>query len=251
MQGQNTKQQADPIDQFAQQDGEPGTLSIGEMDNDGPNTTGEDSIVLSHRVDRARQLRADRNVRIVVPAFESFTTDGTADNTETFNLSHNIIDSPAGENLVLWEAGNRVQPDSINYSGDSFDYTDDGTGNNLYAWYIPQDAASVSIVKRAPKGQSGTVLQEEVFDAPTSLLHTRNQVKNGLNLDLGGSRGKPIVPEDWDLRLVVNAPYTVRYDDPNGDGATADNFVVSVPWFRQQGRVEGLDQAVRFDIAGQ
>ncbi len=48
-------------------------------------------------------VRGGERFQLALPAYEKFTTDGTGGNTETFSLSHSVMQTPNTENIVVWE----------------------------------------------------------------------------------------------------------------------------------------------------
>lgn len=192
----------------------------------------------------------EKAVRMVFITVEEFQSDGTAGNTETFNLSHNALQTSNTGDFVLYENGNRVQPDAVDYSANSFDYTDDGTGNYLHAYYVPRDPVQVEVVKRAPKAQGR--VEDPVFDDTTSILHERDQHRDPPEMDFDGdSPLSPIVPRKWTVDIYAEGPVPFEWDDSdetNSQGTTAVNAVVSLPIKRAESDVDGLAQAVREDI---
>lgn len=243
--------EAGPIDTLRQRDGSPGRIARSDFDDDTntPNTTGELEEIARWTVPRPRVLRGDKPVRIVVPAYETFSTDGTASNTETFSLANDIIESDAAEDLVLYNEGSRVDADSIDYSNNTFDYTDSGTNNDLDVWYVVGDAARVLFEKEAPAGQS--TITEEIHEINTSLLHRRDQQKDGITLDVvDKGEAFPVLPEDYDVVVKVDAPYTVRFEDDDAEGLTATNFHLLLPTEDHSETPPGLGEAVKRDIAG-
>lgn len=196
-----------------------------------------------------RLLEGPENpLRVAIPAYESFTTDGTADNTETFNLSHNLIECPSTQDIVVWENGQyQGVPSTVNYSADSFDYTDDGTGNTLHVWYMPSEGATVELQKTIPKGS--TEGSQRLYEAPLALLNRTDQTEQPEYLSLDETPLQEWVPADVRLEAYVNAPYKVRLTDPDGDGATATNARLSIPALKGQDSVEGFASVVASDMS--
>lgn len=161
-------------------------------------------------------------------AYESFTTNATAGDTETFNLSNNLIDAASvADTFVLYENGTEVQPDSVDYSNDSFTYTDDATGNNLHVFYTAGDQAHVEVRKTAPNGT-----YEILEEGDVGLINRRDQNKSPLEFDFDHPL-QGVIPTDWRLDVYVDGPYTIDWGiDTDGDGedeAVASNQLLSVP----------------------
>lgn len=212
-------------------------------------TANQRSKIASYQPDLPLALRDDAPIRLAIVAGEEFTTDGTADNTETFSLANNIVDTPNTTALVLFDDGARVQPDSVDYSADSFDYTDSGTGSTMHAFYVARNPGQIEVEKTAPTSSSG--MNEKVFDDVTSILAERNQNKDSLMFEFDGSPLEPVVPARWTIDVYVDVPYAVRWDDDNlttTNGDTALNAIVSMPVRRAERNIEDLGQAVKRDI---
>jgi hypothetical protein len=240
-----------PIEALRSREGSPGRISRSDFEDDTntPNTQNELEEIARYTIPRPRVLRGDKPVRLVVPAYETFSTNGTADDTETFSLSNDIIQSDAAEDLVLYDDGSRVDEDSIDYANNSFDYTDSGTGSDLDVWYVCSDAARVLFEKEAPAGQS--TINEEVFESNTALLHRRDQQTDGITVDTSGKgEAFPVLPEDYDLVVKVDAPYTVRFEDDDAEGLTPTNMHLLIPTEHFEESPPGLGEAVKRDIAG-
>ncbi|WP_435062393.1 hypothetical protein [Halobaculum sp. EA56] len=211
-------------------------------------TPGDRSRVARFQAKRAHMLRETEPVEYAIMAYETFTTDGTAGNTETFNLSNDLVDSGATDtNLVLYEGGARVQPDAVDIAGDSFDYTDDGTNNTLGVYYAAGEQAQLELVKEAPNGT-----KEPVDSRLINKIHLRDNAKEPITLDLSRSYWQRYVPTDWTLDLYVDAPYTAAFmQDVDGDGEPepATNAILSVPYSAATGSIDGLGEVVRTDAA--
>lgn len=190
------------------------------------------------------------DIRLVVTAVEEFQTNGTGGDQETFNLSNNIISTANTADFVLFESGNRVQEDSIDYAANSFTYTDDGTANYLHACYVARNPVQLEIEKSAPRAQGK--VSEVLFDDVTSVLHERNQNKEAPRMDFSGDPPlTPIVPRKWTIEVYADGPYPVEWDDgaeANSQGATATNAVLSLPVNRSKKDIPNLGSAVKQDI---
>ena len=213
------------------------------------NTTGELSRVLRHRPNTVLGIRGGPSEPFffAIPAYESFTTDGTAGNTETFNLAHSIHDTPNTASLALWEGGSRVQPDSIDYANDSFTYTDDATGNTLHVYYISDAPAEVRIEKRIP-GKSS--VSQEVWSGQAHLLHQKDQGEDSPNFRFGTDPFERFVASDMTLDVKVKAPYTVKFREST-DGTEADNALLNIPANSGQDTVKGLAPAIKAAMASE
>ncbi|QCS43413.1 hypothetical protein [Natrinema versiforme] len=229
----------------------PGSITLREFDTQ-PGTPGEASVVAEIKLGRPLQLRddPDSELRLVLPAHEHFTTNGTADEQETFELGHNLIESPSTQDFLLWEDGNVVQPDSVDYDDNSFDYTSSGTETDLDVFYVPRNPASVEIRKTAP-GAGGKVNQT-LKEAQTAILHTRDQAQQEIQFGFDRTPLQPYLPRKFKLQVVVDAPYTVAFEAPERANGTprARNALLSLPRFQTEARIEGLGAAVKQDMIG-
>ncbi|WP_436924961.1 hypothetical protein [Halosimplex amylolyticum] len=211
-------------------------------------TPDQRTVIAEFQAERPYSIRHQDTFDLSLMARETFTTDGTADNTETFNLSNNLLESSTvGQSFALFEGNSRVKADSVDYDGNSFDYTDDGTDNTLTAFYAAGEQALVSIQKVAPNGSV-----EELFVGDIGQIHRRDQNDNPLTMDLDASPFQPIIPTDFSLEVAVNAPYTAAVTaDPDGDGTevTAPNALLDVPHRGAPNKVPELAAVVRQDMA--
>ncbi|ELY71097.1 hypothetical protein [Natrinema versiforme] len=229
----------------------PGSVTLREFDTQA-GTSGEASVVAEIKLGRPLQLRDDHDseLRLVLPAHEHFTTNGSADEQETFELGHNLIESPSTQDFLLWEDGSVVQPDSIDYDANSFDYTSAGTETDLDVFYVPRDPASVEIRKTAP-GAGGKVNQT-LKEAQTAILHTRDQAQQEIQFGFDRTPLQPYLPRKFKLQVVVDAPYKVAFEAPERANGTprARNALLSLPRFQTEARIEDLGAAVKQDMIG-
>lgn len=233
----------------------PGTLGVkqfrGQNATNQLTTSGEESQLASFPVPTARGfLQGPQNpMKVALPAYESFTTDGTADNTETFSLSYDLIDCPNTGNLVLYEGGTKVSPDSVDVAGDSFDFTSTGTNTTLHVFYMVGDTANVVLKKVAPSGKAGA--EEELYEAPMHHVNLQDQTDQPQYLSLQDDRFAPWVPKDFEVQLYVDATYPVALTDPDGDGAVAHNALFQIPAKKAQSEIPGLGAAIRESMGRQ
>lgn len=210
-------------------------------------TPGERSLVASYKAKRAHTLKQGGIMDLAPVAYETFTTDGSG-TQQTFNLSNDLVESGATDvDLVLYANGSRVSPDAVNYSGDSFDYTDGGAAEDLAVYYAAGDQAVITIRKESPSG-----VHEELWTGDVGLIHRRDNAQDPITLGLNLSVWQRYIPTNWSLEVYINAPYTVAWaKDSNNDGSEdpATNALLSVPHFRSSSSIEGLDAVVRADAA--
>lgn len=231
------------------------SLSMRDFDLTNGVGTNKRTEIASFRANTPLVLNEAQPLMLALTAYDGFTTDGTAGNQETFNLSHDIVDTPNTENFILFEGANRVNPDGVDYANDSFSYTDAGSDSALHAYYVPSDATDIEIVKRAPSSEGR--IEQRVYDASTALLHRTNLFKDGEGYDPHDSSNplKHVVPAKWNLVVYAKGDYAVTWDDSedeaNGsDGTSAENALFSLPVAQLSERIDGLSGAVRADITG-
>lgn len=227
---------------------QPGTIARGDWTYSS-NTTGEKSTVATYQAPRPIRIREDREFDLAVPAYETQDTDGSG-TQQTISLSNNLLDTPATEALVVWSDGSPVPASdlTVDYAANEFQYTDSGSVETLDIYYIPRDPAVVEFKKVAPGG--GATLEQPLFSVPTAIAHTRDQSEDPLSFDLGRTRLHDTVPRKWQIKMVVDAPYTVRFEDDGGRGTSATNALLSIPRAQTESRIQGLKDAVKADIAG-
>jgi len=182
------------------------------------------------------------DIRLMLTVHEQFTTDGSADNTETFNVANDLMSTVNTEDLIIFEGGDRVRPDSVDADADSFDYTDDGTGNDLDVFYVARDPVQIEIVKSAPRAQNK--VSEVMFDGVTAMIHSRNQVQDAPELEFSREL-EPVVPTDWTVDIYAEGPVAQAFE---ANGVEAVNAIIDLPIKRTNRSIDGLAQAVKQDI---
>ncbi|MFC7193730.1 hypothetical protein ACFQL4_02265 [Halosimplex aquaticum] len=241
------------LKQLSQMGRNPGNIGVQTLIDQGEtysSTTGENSEIAELPITTAHRVREGRDnpFRVAIPAYEKFTTDGTAGNTETFNLSHDIIKCPNTQDIVVWEGGTYVgQPDAVDYANDSFDYTDDATANSLHVWYMPDGGATLEIQKAVPSG--GSSGSQRLYEGSLSLINKTDQTEQPEFFSLDETQLHGWLPTDIKLEVYIRAPYTVRFTDPDGDGAQAPNARLSIPVFKGQDSVSGFAGLVKTDMS--
>ncbi len=196
-------------------------------------------------------VRGGERFQLALPAYEKFTTDGTGGNTETFSLSHSVMQTPNTENIVVWEGsqylGNEPVLDAVDYDANTFDYTDDGTSNTLHVYYISDAAADLEIQKVSTSGNS----YQGLYDESLRLVHQTNQSEQPETPDVNSTDLNPVVPSEFEIEVYLDAPYTFRWTDADGDGTSPTNLLFSFPVNRGRGQIPGLRDAVAADMASQ
>lgn len=225
--------------------------SLGRSDFDLSNgTAGERSEVASLKARTPLRVREGVAARLVLFTAERFQTNGTAGDTETFNLSHDAVDTDNATPFVLYEGDTRVSADAVDYAANTFDYTDDGTANDLTAFYVPRDPGQVTVEKVAPSGQAS--LSETLHETDTRRLAVTNQNKEPPEFDfLNALEG--VVPKNWRLKVYVDGPAPIRWDDSDfgtSYGVEATPAALSAPVHRYRKTVPGLESAVKESAMG-
>lgn len=211
-------------------------------------TSGQRSKIAEWDIDAPIVLREAGDIRLALTVVEQFQGDGNAGNTETYNLSADLIQTPNTEDLVIFEGGTRAQPASVDYAANSFDYQA-GANNYVHAAYVAGDPGQITLEKEAPRSKGG--ISEIVFDAPAALIHRRDQNDQPPRFSFNVPEAK-VVPRKWTLALYADiAAYDVEWDDSNtanSQGATAVNAIASFPTKVGSRDVPGLADTVKRHI---
>lgn len=215
-----------------------------ELTNGAPNKRTK---IAEYEAEAPMFLRPDAPMRLAFATVEQFQTPGDGSQT-TYDLQHNLLDTPNTVPLVLFENGNRVQPDSVDYDGDSVTYTGPGSTEYLHAVYVPRDPARLEIERQAPRAQGS--VSSVPYDDVTSLLHERDQNSEPPTVD-ADSLLDLVVPRKWTLQVYAKGPVGFEWDDSdtsNPQGVTATNALLKVPVRKASTDVDGLAQAVKRHI---
>jgi hypothetical protein len=211
---------------------------------------GSNELVAEKQVLRPHALREGRPIDVAVMAYEEFTADGTAGNSETLNLSHNPVESTATpEPVVVYENDSRLAIDSRDYENNTITVTPANADSTLGVFYASGEQAQVAVQKTAPGAQA----QETLFSGDIGLIHMRDTAREPITLEFDGSPVQPVIPTDWRLQVYVDAPYTARFaKDVGGDGSDeqATNSLLGFGYRATQEDIEGLKTAVAQDSAG-
>jgi len=208
------------------------------------NQTGSQSDILTLQAETVLALQ-EGELQVSIPAYETYTTDGTAGNTETVSLSHDLVDSPNTQSVVLYENGSRVSPDSVDYANNTLDYTDDGTGNTLHIYYIVGDAATLTIEKRVPGGK--TDQSETLKTLNVGITNQKDQQEDPISLRFNSSWLERYLATDMELVVTLDAPYTCRFEEST-DGTEATNALFHTTAQQGSKRAPGLLKAIREDL---
>ncbi len=236
------------VAQMVRQTSTPRTLGPSRFDTD-PGTAGQRSRVARYRTGSLLAVLAGRSnpFKIAMPAYESFTTDGTGGNTETFTLSNDLIDPPHTQGIVVWENGSyQGMPGTVDFANNTFDYTDDGTSNTLHVFYIAGDAATLEVRKSAPS--SSTKASQVLYEENLALVHETDQNDQPEFFEFGETPLQQFVGTDQAIDVYIDAPYTVRFSDPDGDGAEPTNALLNIPTAETGESVQGLPGIIKADM---
>ncbi|QIO23721.1 hypothetical protein [Haloarcula sp. JP-L23] len=223
---------------------QPGHITPDEFDNS-VNSQGQRSEIGTYQVDTAHLLRQGRDhpLKIAIPAYQKETTNGTADDSEQFTLSHDVTDTPVTQSVVCWLDGTYYgTPDSVDYANNTITVTDAGTNSNLHIYYVAADPASMEIRKSLP-GES-TDQSQRVYTGNLGLVHESPQLEQPEYLSLTDGEMHPWLSADMTLTVYLDAPYTVRWTDNDGDGTEPTNALLNVPVLRGSREVPGLAAAI-------
>ncbi len=213
------------------------------------NVTGKRSRIARLRANTLLRLHDGRSnpFRVAVPAYESFTSDGTADNTETFDLSHDVLNAPVTQSVDVWLGGSHYgNPDAVDFDAGTVDVTDSGTDSTVHVWYTSSEAATLELVKSTPN--AGTNSSQELYSENLRLVHQTEQQEQAEFLKLNQTPLQEWVAEDMALDVYARAPYSIRFEDPDGDGAYPTNALLNLPAHEAKDTVPGMAQAVRDDM---
>lgn len=208
------------------------------------NTTGSLTRIARFQAERPIRVRPGIQADVHVVAYEGFTSPDLSSNSQnTYNLSHNIIDAAAvADDLVLYQGTSQVSADSVDYANDSFDYTDNGTGDELHAYYVVADQALLEFRKTAPKNVHDTMKETDA-----GFANRREQTRDPVVFDFDNPIDG-IVPTDWFIDVLIDAPYAVQWEDDTHSAATPTNLLLEIPIRRAEAEIPGLDQVVKSRI---
>ncbi|MDG5778199.1 hypothetical protein VB773_01445 [Haloarculaceae archaeon H-GB2-1] len=226
---------------------QPGHIAPADMETE-VSSQGVRSEIAAYTAATAHMLRPRQPFRVAVPAYEKFTSDGSADNTETFSLTHSVVDSPATQSVVVWLDGEYYgAPDSTDFDADEIDVTDSGTGSNVHVYYISDAPATLELRKSVPA--SSTDSSQQVYKGNVGLVHGTKQTEQPEYLDLNETPLHAWLGTDMTLTAYIDAPYTVRFEDGDGDGTEPTNALLNVPAYIGQSEVAGLTSAIKQDMS--
>lgn len=209
------------------------------------NTPGSSSTVANKTADVPIAFRTGRHnpIKIAIPAYQSFETDGTGE-SQTFSLDHSLTDCPYTEDLVVWFGDDYVgSPDSANRGANYFEVEGPGEPVDVHAFYISDEPATVTLRKSMPS--SGTVASEPLYDAALGLIQQTDLEEEPEWVSADSSPLHRFVAADMTVSIEVDAPYPVRFE---ADGAEATNALLSFPIQQGADTVPSLKAAVKADM---
>jgi hypothetical protein len=201
--------------------------------------------IASAKVNRPHAIRSGVPVDMGIMALQTYTADGGA--PETFNLSHDLVESGATDrDVIVYVDGTRTEPASVDYDANTVDVAttaDDDVG----IYFASGTQALVEVVKTAPNG-----VDETLWTGDIGLWHMRDHGKEPVEFSLNRHYWEPFVPTDWTLDIYVRAPYTARWSkDINGDGnqEEAINSLIGIPVNQASEEIPGLSRYTRLAAA--
>jgi len=215
--------------------------------NDG--TADQRTLIAEYKAQRLLSLRQGVPFDLSVLAVEQQTADGS-EGSETFTLSHDLVESNmVATHVLCYGASNgQLNISSVDYDADSVTVDGAGPSEDLGFIYTAGAQALLEVQKVAPNGTPKTLFSEDV-----GMIHRRDQGKEPVMFDFEDWI-EPLVPQDWKLEVYVDAPYRAALSatDVDGDNSeeSAPHALISVPFYGAPGPVEGAGEVVRYHAAG-
>ena len=185
----------------------------------------------------------DGNIKLAIPCYESFVTDGTQNNAETFDLAHPIVESPDTLDAVAYASDSYLgAPSAIDYTAGTVEYADPGTNRDLHVFYITSAPATFELEKQS-KNQNA---QEVLKTLSLGLVHRTDQNEQPEHIRLRDGLTR-FLAEDMTLHLRVKAPYVAALsvvDSASGTRVDATNAVTQIGVTRGTDNVAGLNEAI-------
>ena len=212
------------------------------------NSQGSLSEIATLVADTALALRSGRKnpLRVAIPAYESFTTDGDGSD-QTFTVTHDLVECPDTQDVVVWFDGDyQGSPKSIDHDADEFTVSGPGSAVTVHAYYISGKAATFQLRKKTPSAKQSS--SAKLYEANLGLVHQANQSEQPEFLSLDESPLERFIASDMELTARIKAPYQVRWTDPDGDETEPTNVLLQAPAQKANGEIEGLSSAVSADM---
>ncbi len=203
-----------------------------------------ESVIFDYQAPQPIALRNGSRYKFVPVVRESFTTDGSGGNTETFTLSHDLVDSRVSDDVLAYIDGSETTPDNIDFANDSVDLTDSGSNSDVTIYYVSGAQASVKLKKVAPGGTTA----ETLFEYDSGLSNLRDPNRDPRRINLQQSEVQSVVPTDYRLQWTINGPFSAGRDESTDPEPV--NNLISLPIRRAQvSEIQGLAQVVNRDMA--
>ncbi len=186
-------------------------------------------------------LRGDDKFVPGILARESFTANSDGGDAETFELSHDLIDSGhlSTDVSVFVDDGTvaQVWPDSVDYAADSVTVSTPADAE-VTIFYASGAQGRMLLRKVSEKG-----ITADVIELDPGLVHRRDKLSDPIQLDFDRPL-EPVIPEHFSFELIADVPYTPAVTVPSGD-ERAPNPVVQVPYYRVLSDISGAQSVVR------
>jgi len=218
-----------------------GTLRRGNFDASAHSGGAGETVILEREMIQPIAIRQGARYRVTPVARQTEAADSDDTNTETINLNHPLLDSDVTDDVALFEDGQQVSPDAVDYDANAVEYQA-GADTTLTVYYVPRAQASVKLKKVAPGGSnSETLIQHDA-----GIINRRDPNRDPLKVSLTESPLQATIPSDWKLQWTIDGPFSSGWDPDTDPDPT--NLLVSLPIERGDvDEVEGLDAAVRDD----
>ncbi len=203
------------------------------------NETGNRSRVATRKAIRPVVVRENARYDVNIPAYQSYTTDGAAGDTETINLDHNVIDADGvSEDVVVFEGGADATADvTVDYAANTVDLANTDADASVDIWYMTDAQARLEIRKTAPSNYYA-----DLDERDAGMVNLRDQSRDPLTFEFSDPFGGAI-PTDWRLEIYIDAPYPVKWSG-TGD-AKPRNALISVPIHRKNNELDPLETVVK------
>jgi hypothetical protein len=234
----------DPLAELAKQTPNPRRLDVGEYRDTGSvrsNTTGRETAIVEFQAQTPIDVREDKAFRVAVPAYETFTEDGSS-GSETLTLGHSLTDPPATAAAVAFEKGQSIPVTGFDTSADEVTVTSSGSGNTIDVFYISDAPATLRLKKVAPPTEGKT--SQNLYETDLILPHSKDQYDDADHIAAAGMKG--LLATDFTLTVTISAAYDVELGEVSRAGGTAraTNALLSVPVYQGQNPVNGLAKRV-------
>jgi len=212
---------------------QPGRLTLRDL-NTQPTTPDELSLFAEFKAETALEVVEGEPVDLHLTAHETYDDDGNA-NEETVSLSHDLVDAPSVRNdVVVFRDGTAIDPVSVDYGADEVTIDTNGNNETYDLYYVSGDQARAVLRIKAPRN-----VHHEPAEKDAGLANMRDQGKDPVTFEWSTALDG-LVPTDWRVQVMVEAPYEVEYENDTRAGAKATNALLSLPIMKAAGEIEGL-----------